>query len=111
MYTHTDASDQDIVPAVLRGIVGTSVPVDTPVARKVRGDALRARAVRAAVEEGEVRGDEVRAVCHPYRELRSEVVLALRYGWQEVGSRCRAVHAVGFSVDGIYGYGDVSFVF
>lgn len=70
------------------------MPVHAPIAGKARGHALRARAVSAAVEEGEIGRHQVGPVRHPHRELRREVVLAVRYRRQQVRPRRRAVDAV-----------------
>jgi hypothetical protein len=72
------------------------VPVDAPVAGEAGGDALRARAVRAAVEEGEVRGDEIRPVGHPDRQLGREVMLTRWNRRQQIRPRRRAIHSVCF---------------
>ena len=60
--------------------VTSLLTIDTPVAGEQGGHAGRARAVRVAVEEGEVGRHEVRAVLHPHRELRGEVRLT---AWDE----------------------------
>ena len=61
-----DPGDEDVVPAVLGGVVGTSVPVHAPVAGEEGGHAGRAGAVSVAVEEGEVGRHEVGAILHPH---------------------------------------------
>ena len=50
-----DARYEDIVAAVLGRIVRTAVGFHAPIARELRGDALRTGQVGAAVEEGELR--------------------------------------------------------
>ena len=76
-----DAGDQDVVPAVLGGVVGASVPVNAPVAGEEGGDAGGAGAVGVAVEEGEVGGDKVWTFLDPHRKFACEVRLSARDDW------------------------------
>ena len=71
---YVDAGDEDVVAAVLGRVVRAPVSVDAPVARVRRRDALGARRVRRAVEEGEVGRHEVRPGRHPHRQFGREVI-------------------------------------
>ena len=62
-----DPGDEDVVPAVLGGVVRATVPVDAPVAREEGGDAGGAGGVGVAVEESEVRGDKIRTFLYSDR--------------------------------------------
>ena len=79
-----DPGDEDVVPAVLGGVVRAPVPVDAPVAGEEGGDAGGAGAVGVAVEEGEVGGHEVGAFLDPHRKFAREVRLSARDDRQQV---------------------------
>ena len=79
-----DPGDQDVVPAVLGGVVGAPVPVDAPVAGEEGGHAGGAGAVGVAVEEGEVGRNEVGTLLHSHREFAREVRLSARDDWEQV---------------------------
>lgn len=74
--TYANSGDQYVVPTILSCVVRTPVSIDAPVAREAGGHAFGARAVRVAIEEGEVGVDEVRPVRHPDRKLRCEMMLS-----------------------------------
>lgn len=69
-----NARHEDVVAAVFGRVVRATVRLDAPVARELRGNALRAGQVRAAVEEGELGRDDVRPLRSFDRELRIEVI-------------------------------------
>lgn len=70
--------------------------VHAPVAGEARGHALSTRAVRIAIEEGEVRGDQIGPVGHPHRQFRRKMMLSLRNSRQKIGPRRGAIHAERF---------------
>lgn len=80
-----DARHEDVVAAVLGRVVRTAVGFHAPIARELRGDALRTGQVGAAVEERELGRHDVRPLGGFDRELRVEVVwkkgerLGIRY--------------------------------
>lgn len=73
----TDARDQNVVAAILGRVVRTAMGLDAPVARKLRGYAARARQMGGTVEEGEIRGYEIRAGCRANGEFSGEVVCGI----------------------------------
>ena len=79
-----DPSDEDVVPAVLGGVVGASVPVHAPVAGEEGGHAGGAGAVSVAVEEGEVGRNEVGTLFNSHRKFAREVRLSARDDWEQV---------------------------
>ena len=79
-----DPGDEDVIPAVLGGVVRAPVPVDAPVAGEEGGDAGGAGAVGVAVEEGEVGGNEVGTLLNPDGELAREVGLSAWDIWKQV---------------------------
>ena len=91
-----DPADEDVVPAVLKGVVGASVVVHTPVAGPGGGNASGAGGQAVAVEEVEVGGDQVRSVLQseiagqfggklvPEGQFAREVGLSAWDGWEQV---------------------------
>ena len=79
-----DPGDEDVVPAVLGGVVGASVPVHAPVAGEEGGHAGGAGAVSVAVEEGEVGRNEVGTLFNSHRKFAREVRLSARDDWEQV---------------------------
>jgi len=70
--------------------------VHAPVTWETRRHTLRTRAVRVAIEEGEVSRHQIRPVRHPNGQLSREVMPTGRYRRQEIRPRGSAIYAVGF---------------
>lgn len=74
VITYADACYENVVTAVFGGVVCASVTVDAPIAGERRGNALSARTVRVAIEEGEIGRNEVGSRSGPHRKFRIEMI-------------------------------------